>query len=417
MADVDVDKRREATASIRGYLYQLDATLLEILNADLDDKIVIEGIEDFDRYSNDEVTYSQVKYYAGKELTNSVLREPLFKLFQHFLKLDAASRKSRKYVLYGFYADVKISTDELTLDRFKEAMEVGEYITDAQGNKRLQKKSLIDPSTMPDVLINEFCKAFRIELSKEYLEHRQSLIVAVQRAQGVSLLEAEGFHYPRAFDFIAAISTKTDHLDRTTSLRALKAHLAGTQAVHSRWLLREKDEAEYGRYMRRLYFAPNNSAGVVRAFVLDVTNAGSSAICDQLREVARKWSSANSKTTPNAERYAPFIVLRNATAKLVSDVKDELFSTGTGFVDGFPYKGSPFRVEHINTAQTIERPIAIRFAEDVDQLLEALDEIGRKLCHLYDFFLEQPLQVKSIGTKTQMFSIPIDDISIIKKII
>lgn len=417
MADVDVDKQREATASIRGYLYQLDAALLEILSADLDDQIVIEGIEDFDRYSGDVITYSQVKYYAGKELTNSVLREPLFKLFQHFAKLDTEARENRKYVLYGFYADVKIPTDELTVDRFREAMEIGEFIPDAYGVKRLHKKSLIDPVSISDELIEEFCKAFRIVLSKEYFEHRGDVITAIKRAQGISILEAEGFHYPRAFDLIATMATKANHQDRTTSLRALQKHLAGTQAVHSQWLLREKDGNEYGRHMRRLYFTPNNSAGVVRAFVLEVGKADSSAICDLIHEIARKWSSAKSKTTPNADRYAPYIVLRDATAKLISDVKNELFDTGTVFVDGFPYQGSPFRVEQINTEQTKERPIAFRFADNTDQLFEALEGVGRKLRQVYDFFLERPLDAKLLGTKTLMYSIPIDNISVVKKII
>ncbi|WP_158665393.1 hypothetical protein [Sinorhizobium fredii] len=71
----EVDKKREATASIRGYFYQLDAALLDILSAGLDDKIVIEGIEDFDRYTDEGVVYSQVKYYAEQTLTDSVLRD------------------------------------------------------------------------------------------------------------------------------------------------------------------------------------------------------------------------------------------------------------------------------------------------------------------------------------------------------
>lgn len=417
MADIEVDKRREATASIRGYLYQLDAALMKVLSAGLDDQIVIEGIEDFDHYSGDEITYSQVKYYAGKELTNSVLREPLFKLFQHFAKLDTEARKNRKYVLYGFYANVKISTDELTVDRFKEAMEVGEFVLDAQGVKGLHKKSLIDPVATTDELIEEFCRSFRIELSKEYFEHRGEVITAVKVAQGISMLEAEGFHYPRAFDLIATMATKADYRDRTTSLRAVQQHLAGTQAVHSRWLLREKEGDEYGKHMRRLYFNTNNSAGVVRAFVIEVGKADGSTICDQIHEIIRKWSSANSKFTPKPERYAPFIVLRDATANLISDVKNELFDTGAAFVDGFPYQGSPFRVEHIHTAQTRERPIAIRFADDTDQLLEALEGVGRKPCHVYDFFLERPMEAKLPGTKTRMYSIPIDNISIVKKII
>ncbi|WZB64867.1 hypothetical protein WJ971_18115 [Achromobacter xylosoxidans] len=73
---LEVDKKREATASIRGYFYQLDAALLEILNAGLDESVVIEGIEDFDRYTDDGVIYGQVKYYAEQNLTDSVLRDP-----------------------------------------------------------------------------------------------------------------------------------------------------------------------------------------------------------------------------------------------------------------------------------------------------------------------------------------------------
>lgn len=417
VVDVSVDKQREATASIRGYLYQLDAALLEIFNSDIDDQIVIEGIEDFDRYSDGEITYSQVKYYAGKELTNSVLRDPLFKLFQHFLSLNLEDRKNKRYVLYGFFADVKISTDELTLDRFKDVMEVGEYVLDADGVKRLRKKSLIDPENMSDEIIEAFCKAFSIVLSKEYFEHRNDVIDAVKKARGVSLLEAEGFHYPRAFDLIATMATKANHLDRTTTRREVQEHLDGTQAVHNRWLLREKGVYEYCGHMRRLYFAPNNSAGVVRSFIIDVAQVDSTTVCDQLREIARKWSSAKSKNIQNRDRYAPFIMLRGASEKFISDVKSELFDTGTDFIDGYPYQGSPFRVDHIHTAQTRERPITLRFAGSTDELVAALDGAGRKLCHVYDFFLERPLDLKIPSARSRVYSIPVEEISMIKKII
>ncbi|UWU25426.1 DUF4297 domain-containing protein (plasmid) [Rhizobium sp. CB3060] len=418
MTDIEVDKTREATASIRGYLYQLDAVLLQILDADLDDQIIIEGIEDFDRYSDEEITYSQVKYYAGKDLTNSVLREPLYKLFQHFLGLEENARKNRKYVLYGFYAEVRISTEELSVDGFKRIMEVGEYVTDVAGVKRLQKKSLIDQAAASDSVIEEFCKGFSIVLSTEFFKHRASVIAAVKKAQGVTLLEAEGFQYPRAFAFVATIATKANHLQRTTTRRALQEHLKGTQAIYHRWLLREKESSEYGSFMRRLYFSPNNSAGVVRAFIVEVAPNGDSAvICDQLREMARKWSSAKNKSMPNSDRYAPFVVLRNSSADLISQVKNALFDTGIDFVDGYPYYGSAFRAEHLHTAQTRERQIAIRFADDVDQLLDALASIGRKICHVYDFFLERPLALEPTGFKARIFSIPVDDISTIKKII
>jgi len=116
---LEVDKKREATASIRGYFYQLDAALLEILNAGLDENVVVEGIEDFDRYTDEGVIYSQVKYYAEQNLTDSVLRDPLHKLFVHFHGLEQAQRAGRKYLLYGHFSEVKINIGQLSVERFR----------------------------------------------------------------------------------------------------------------------------------------------------------------------------------------------------------------------------------------------------------------------------------------------------------
>ncbi|MFP3434990.1 hypothetical protein SB781_35090, partial [Paraburkholderia sp. SIMBA_061] len=81
--------------------------------------------------------------------------------------------------------------------------------------------------------------------------------------------EAEGFHYPMVFDYIATLATKKDHNDRKVTRRDLQELLKGTQAIHNRWLLREKDASEYAKHMKRLYFSPTNGAGVVRAFIIE----------------------------------------------------------------------------------------------------------------------------------------------------
>lgn len=415
---LEVDKKREATASIRGYFYQLDAALLEILNADLDENVVIEGIEDFDRYTDQGVIYSQVKYYAEQNLTDSVLREPLHKLFVHFHALDEAKRADRKYLLCGHFSDVKIETDELSVERFKSVMEYRKEVKDAAGTKSYQKKSLLDGTVAPDELIQAFCKNFRIRISQEFCEHRNIVIEAIRKNQSVSAFEAEGFHYPKAFDYIATLATKKDHNDRTTTRRNLQELLKGTQAVHNRWLLREKEASEYAKHMKRLYFSPTNGAGIVRVFIIECDAAtDSSVVCDQLRAIGNNWSSAKKRRIQNSERYAPFILLRGADEKLIMQVKNELFDTGSVFVDGFPYRGSPFRIDHVHSQQTQVHQIEIRFVDDVDQLLEVLDGVVRKLCHIYDFFLERPAAMALPGTKSRIYSIPVSSISTITKII
>ena len=420
---LEVDKKREATASIRGYFYQLDAALLEILNAGLDEHIVIEGIEDFDRYADDGVIYSQVKYYAEQNLTDSVLREPLHKLFVHFHGLDEAKRADRKYLLYGHFLDVKIDTGELSVERFKSVMEYRKEVKDpdgknSDGKKSYEKKSLLDGTVVSDELIQAFCKNFRIQISQEFSEHRNIVIEAIRKNQSVSAFEAEGFHYPKAFDYIATLAAKKDHNDRKTTRRHLQELLKGTQAVHNRWLLREKEASEYAKHMKHLYFSPTNGAGIVRAFIIECDAAtDGSVVCDQLRAIGNNWSSAKKRRIQNSERYAPFILLRDADEKLVMQVKHELFDTGSVFVDGYPYRGSPFRNDHVQSPQTQEHQIEIRFVDDVDQLLEALDGVGRKLCHIYDFFLERPAAMALPGPTSRIYSIPVSSISTITQII
>jgi hypothetical protein len=59
------DKRRQATASIRGYVYQACQSVLAWMRLGSDEVLFLEGAEDFDVHSADGVTATQVKDTAG----------------------------------------------------------------------------------------------------------------------------------------------------------------------------------------------------------------------------------------------------------------------------------------------------------------------------------------------------------------
>jgi hypothetical protein len=96
------DKQREATATIRGYIYQFDASIRKILLAHKDDSIVVEGIEDFDIYSNEAETYGQVKYYESQKLTDSIIRKSVVPMLRHYLKNPPAERSTKSFI----YTDI-----------------------------------------------------------------------------------------------------------------------------------------------------------------------------------------------------------------------------------------------------------------------------------------------------------------------
>jgi hypothetical protein len=59
------DKRRQATASIRGYVYQAYQSVLAWIRLGNNEVLFLEGAEDFDVHSAEGVTATQVKDTAG----------------------------------------------------------------------------------------------------------------------------------------------------------------------------------------------------------------------------------------------------------------------------------------------------------------------------------------------------------------
>ena len=60
-----MSKPRSATNTIKGYFYQFDKSILEILEQSNETNIVtIEGVEDIDIENSDEIQFVQCKYYV-----------------------------------------------------------------------------------------------------------------------------------------------------------------------------------------------------------------------------------------------------------------------------------------------------------------------------------------------------------------
>ncbi len=99
------EAQREATATIRGYMYQFDASILAVLGATKSELITVEGVEDFDVLTDETQIYGQVKYYEAQKLTDSTLRDAILPMMTGFLRYPADVRLRKKYVLYGYFRD------------------------------------------------------------------------------------------------------------------------------------------------------------------------------------------------------------------------------------------------------------------------------------------------------------------------
>ena len=105
---------RTATYTIEEFNYQFNKSILEILKADSNTNIMLEGyIEDIDVFTKDGIIAIQRKYYdANEKITTSTLTKPILDMIMSFLEDDNIN-----YELYIYYNGViKESTVEFNLE-------------------------------------------------------------------------------------------------------------------------------------------------------------------------------------------------------------------------------------------------------------------------------------------------------------
>lgn len=96
--------------AIKGFEYQVDKTIFEILNSENeDDDIYIEKLEDI----NSDSYVIQVKYKETQKFVPSSIKKPIISLFKEFKK-----EPEREYILYCFFKDFgSYSGDTLKLEQ------------------------------------------------------------------------------------------------------------------------------------------------------------------------------------------------------------------------------------------------------------------------------------------------------------
>src|SRR5690606_20166203 len=94
---------RSATATIKGYFYQFDQTIVRLLEATKHGSVTVEGIEDIDLNDGSASSFVQCKYYEGTEYNHSVIKQAVIHMLRHFHAGGCPSGQVFKYRLYGHY--------------------------------------------------------------------------------------------------------------------------------------------------------------------------------------------------------------------------------------------------------------------------------------------------------------------------
>jgi hypothetical protein len=174
MADVNpLEVQREATATIRGYVYQFDASILAVLGAAGDDMVTVEGVEDFDVLSRDADIHGQVKYYEAQKLTDATVRDAVLPMIAGFFRYPAEIRKRKRYILYGHFKQAPDEAPAYALAEMQRILVHRPYSQDKEtGEKVRTEVNLQAKTSASDAELADFCSRFSVKLSEAFDTHR-----------------------------------------------------------------------------------------------------------------------------------------------------------------------------------------------------------------------------------------------------
>lgn len=216
---------RTADYVIQGFHYQLHKTLLEIVIAEPETIITVEGmIEDIEIEAHGHVRAVQCKYHETKIVyTPSSIYKPLLQMMSHFQRHPGASIKYVLFVHFSGIASGAITVDSATLQS-------------ALSSKNADFQEIIKELS-GKVNLNTFLARFSVELGPSYDELVASSIAALV-SQGIDPVEVETLIYPNAIHIIGALSIKHNVVERLISKAKLLEMLRKikTTAI-SQWTL------------------------------------------------------------------------------------------------------------------------------------------------------------------------------------
>lgn len=252
---------RQADNTIKGYLYQFNKSLLEILKADDDSQITVEGvIEDIDiEYNTHHARTIQCKYHEEEKYLISSVAVPITEMVCHFCESTALG-VDVDYILYAYYKDnvtevdvdeyiafiEKTKNKEILTKFFHRIYEINDSnILDIANKVRkteTEKKRLTDYySNNREILklkvdIRQFWNHFEYVKAEQFEILKESVITEFQKT--VDEDTARSLYYPNALAYIAELSSNADISQRKINRNEFFEYLSNVKSVMiTRWNL------------------------------------------------------------------------------------------------------------------------------------------------------------------------------------
>ncbi len=205
---------RQADSTIKGFLYQFEKTLNELLrNANKEDTIItVEGIEDIDTDTNGMQNLLQCKYHENQlHFQKSIIEKPIIQMLEHWC---LHQNNSITYKLFCYFPNESERTIHFSINDIE--MYLSKDTPKTLKNYKEKIKQCMSANN--NNILSEFVNRLSIEFGKSYDYLQKCNIDLLNQLKFNKDIISEIFH-PNALAIIHCLSVKKDIKERKISVK------------------------------------------------------------------------------------------------------------------------------------------------------------------------------------------------------
>lgn len=256
--------------AIKGFEYQIDKTILEILDAtNQNDQISLENIQDISSGSY----VVQVKYKETQNFSPSKIKAPVVQLMEEFRQDSLPD-----YILYAYFKDIQ------------------NYKTIVDANKKISKESLdlILGDSKVDFTDYEkisFIEKFFLDFAPTFQEQFSAVIIKLKdQIHGCNSVDEAVFLYSNLAEYLRKLVIENSNSNdrQCTKKQALEYIQAGRKIVFDSAFKIYKGEREYIKFVKTKFIKPKkNQENYI--FLGNIDVASELSIGQLIAGILSKW--------------------------------------------------------------------------------------------------------------------------------
>lgn len=376
--------------AIKGFSYQFDKAILELLNCEDGNKsIYIEGIQDV----NSDNFVIQVKYREKGKFMPSEITLPVIQLIEEF-RNDVA----KDYILYAHFNNLN-GYDDFVIDR---------QITINNLDKILGKRSAEFSTAEKEAFVLKFF----LDFSPDFQIQFEQVIAKLKENGFGSSYDEIIFHYSSIECYLQRLIINNPDKEKRNCTKGdvIEFLKNGKKVIYESGLRVYRGETAYFRYIKRAHFSENVTDNFERFILIELHDKDSVSDIKSVISRIKKRFYKNHATSRGQllKSGAPYVFLRNISDANLKQLKTELRDDGFGFRDGYDFLNADFCVNSIKKSSTIHDGICLKFINKEDDLLCLILEKLSKTKEIYQFYITNSLfinaDIKSIEIQIKNLS-------------